>query len=190
MLRQQAQAQALLLHACHVPIVAPDGLQAQKRFGRNELAADEGRPLKMLSALVHSTRGRAPIRCTASELGMVPLSWLMDGHAAISHARGHPVLLVHLQAHPSGSWLLNSLMTCWSRCAPLPQSMGSFMWQLTGTCDAYCAVPARHQCRQIVGHQAKERTASLSFDGCLQILIVAAVVDFGIAVINGERGAR
>ncbi len=47
-LQRQAQAQALLLNACRALTVAPDGLQAQKRFGRNELVADEGQPLRML----------------------------------------------------------------------------------------------------------------------------------------------
>ena len=57
-LQRQAQAQALMLNACRALTVAPDGLQAQKRFGRNELVADEGQPLKMPIVLVHTTSER------------------------------------------------------------------------------------------------------------------------------------
>lgn len=47
-----------MLNACRALTVAPDGLQAQKRFGRNELVADEGQPLKMPIVLVHTTSER------------------------------------------------------------------------------------------------------------------------------------
>ena len=52
-----------------------------------------------------------------------------------------------------------------------------------------CSAPMQAYCESS-GQQLCLSCRWLSTDCCLQILIVAAVVDFGIAVINGERGAR